>query len=245
MNHNYRAFLLCAGEGIRLKPITNKVPKCLVEIGGKPLLYYWLKLLNKGPRPKEILINTFHLPEKITDFVSEISRHIGIPITVIRETSLLGTAGSLIAHHEKVNDGSNLLLAHADNLTYFELSDLLAAHDQRPKLADITIMSFVTDSPRSCGIIETDDANILIGFVEKPSVPNGLLANAGVFLLGPTAIREIKLMNAKDFSAEIIPKYLQRALIWKNTDYHRDIGTPEALQKARNEFPTISKLQKI
>lgn len=245
MDRNYRAFLLCAGEGKRLRPITTEVPKCLVDIGGTPLLYHWLKLLNQGPRPTEIFINTFHLSEKIKQFVKDIRGEIDTPISVIQEDCLLGTAGSLIAHAEKVVDGSDLLLAHADNLTCFDIGEFFAAHHQRPESTDITIMSFDTDSPSSCGIIEIDSANVLISYTEKPIIATGMLANAGVFLLSKKAVEEIKLMNAKDFSAEVLPRYVQRALVWKNTKYHRDIGTPESLQKARYEFAKMTKLQSL
>ena len=64
MNIEYRVLLLAAGLGTRLKPHTNSKPKCLMNIGGKPLLEYWLENLEKS-YCKEVLINTHYLSEQV------------------------------------------------------------------------------------------------------------------------------------------------------------------------------------
>ena len=65
-----RAILLAGGYGKRLKPITNKVPKCLVKINKIPLLEIWIKKLQKA-KINEVLINTHYLSEEVERFVKK------------------------------------------------------------------------------------------------------------------------------------------------------------------------------
>jgi len=75
-----RAFLLAAGEGRRLRPLTDTTPKCLVPINGKPLLALWLELCRKH-RITEILINLHHLHEKVLAFLN--AREFGVNVTTV------------------------------------------------------------------------------------------------------------------------------------------------------------------
>ena len=66
------AFLLCAGYGTRLHPLTESTPKCLVEISGEPLLSYWLRILDVY-QIETILINTHHLAGKIANYIKNVN----------------------------------------------------------------------------------------------------------------------------------------------------------------------------
>ena len=76
-----------------------------------------------------------------------------IDVELIYESKLLGTAGTLknLINMVSVQD---LFVAHADNLSLFNLSDLITSFDQRPKISEITMMTFDTDEPENCGIIK-------------------------------------------------------------------------------------------
>ena len=87
-----RALLLAAGLGTRLKPITNNIPKCLVPIGGKPLLQIWLEKLEKAG-VKKFLINTHYLHEQVESFIFK-SRFKN-SVELYWEKKLKGTAGTL------------------------------------------------------------------------------------------------------------------------------------------------------
>ena len=103
-------------------------------------------------------------------------------------------------------------------------------------------MTFSTDSPQSCGIVELDEKGVVQGFHEKVSSPPGNLANAAVFLFGPEAADTIARLDSKvdlDISRDLIPQLIGRLNTWHNDTYHRDIGSPEALRAAALEFPPI------
>ena len=98
------------------------------------------------------------------------------------------------------------------------------------------MMTFITKTPEKCGIIEVNDSNIAIGFHEKIPNPPGKLANAAVYIIEPEVIEFIKNNpEIKDFSTEVLPKYLGRIATWRNTGIHRDIGSPDELLAAQKD----------
>ena len=109
-----KAMLLSAGLGNRLRPLTEKIPKCLVPINGKPILQIWLERLsaeNIGP----FLINTHYLPKQVNDFVS--ASAFSSQISLVNEVSLLGTAGTLIKNIDFFNQNDGLMI-HALSLIH-------------------------------------------------------------------------------------------------------------------------------
>ncbi|MCB1189575.1 MAG: nucleotidyltransferase family protein [Flavobacteriales bacterium] len=234
-----KALLLAAGIGSRLRPITNTIPKCLVEINGKPLLEYWLELLiNNGIN--EILINTHYKSEKVVDFIN--NNKYKEYITIVYEEELLGTGGTLLKNKSFFSK-DQILLVHADNLSLFSLKEYIYSHQNRPKDTSITMMLFETDDPISCGIVELDKQGVVIGFYEKVENPPGNLANGAVYILENSIISFLESLNkiTIDFSTEVIPSFLKKLYSYKNSIYHRDIGNIESLEKAKSEFPAIYK----
>src|SRR6185369_5050861 len=95
-----KALILAAGLGTRLRPLTNTIPKCLVPIGGKPLLEYHLDSLSKHGI-KDVLINTHYLPEQVEEYIAAYRKnHSHISITTCFEKELLGSAGTLKANED-------------------------------------------------------------------------------------------------------------------------------------------------
>jgi len=163
----------------------------------------------------------------------------------MNEPELLGTGGTLAANKDFVGDGP-VLLAHADNLTTFDVGGLISAHADRPADVAITMLAFRTDNPSSCGILETDDTGRVLAFHEKVVNPPGDLANAAVYLVEREVIRHaVALADARaaacetpfvDLSTEVIPAFVGRILAVETNGYHRDIGDPQSLAAAHREF---------
>ena len=107
-----RCLLLAAGFGTRLRPLTETTPKCLVEVGGKPLLADWIVKL-KAIGCEKVLINTHYLAANVERFIVD-SNFSDIDIELVYEPTLLGTAGTLLANHDFFR-GSTGILIHADN----------------------------------------------------------------------------------------------------------------------------------
>jgi len=229
-----RALLLAAGIGSRLRPLTDTTPKCLVRVHDRPLLDYWLDLVFEGGIERALL-NTHWLAEQVQEHVAgSVWRS---RIDLVHEEDLLGTGGTVLANRDWLQ-GEAFLLAHADNLTDFDVPGLIAAHRNRPRGHVVTMLGFRTDDPSSCGILELDRQNTVLAFHEKVKNPPGNLANGAVYVFEPSIIDDMARLGKRvvDLSTEVIPHYIGRILCVETDGYHRDIGSPESLRRAHSEF---------
>lgn len=231
-----RALLLAAGFGTRLRPLTDHTPKCLVPIHGKPLLAYWLDALFKDPRIERALVNTHYLHEAVEAFVATSPWRDRIDL--VHEPELLGTGGTILANRDWLGEEA-FLVAHADNLTDFEVGRLLDAHAAAGPDNLMTLLAFRTDTPSSCGILELDGASHVLAFHEKVPDPPGNLANGAVYVFSPKVVDRIAELERPvvDLSTEIIPDLLPRVFALEHPGFFMDIGTPESLKRAQETFP--------
>jgi mannose-1-phosphate guanylyltransferase len=228
-----KAILLAGGIGSRLRPITDTIPKCLVPIHGQPLLDIWLEQLTAndiGP----FLVNTHYLSEQVEHYIEQsLCRE---SVTLAHEPQLLGTAGTVWANREWIGD-EPFMLVHADNYCLCDFGSFVEAHNLKPPDALMTMMTFQTDTPESCGILEINNAGAVVRMHEKTKHPLGNTANAAIYIVDPAIFTMGDFLRnpPSDFSKEVIPKLLGRIIAWANTGYHEDIGTTEAYHKV-NEF---------
>ena len=226
-----KAILLAAGLGIRLRPITNTIPKCLVPIRGRPLLDIWIQnLLNSGV--KDILINTHYLSHLVIEYIQKSEYKDSVQI--VYEDVLLGTAGTL-KENIKFFGGQDGLLIHADNYCEDELVEFYEAHRKRPSQCLMTMMTFRTDCPGSCGIVEIDKNKILVDFHEKKINPPGNLANGAIYALSSQLLNEIEASTeiGNDFSLDVIKVYKEKILTYETKRILLDIGTEHNYNKVR------------
>ena len=122
-----KAFLLAAGLGTRLRPLTDHMPKCLVPVEGRPLLDLWLDNFRRAG-VDEVLVNLHHRPDQVR---SHLRPTAGSPRSATSyEPILLGSAGTLAADRDFVGSDEVFLAVNADNLTDFDLGRL-TAHSRR------------------------------------------------------------------------------------------------------------------
>lgn len=232
-----RALLLAAGLGTRLRPITNSLPKVLVPIHGRPLLDYWLELLFQSNVIDRVLINTHYFSDMVEAHIkNSIWRE---RVDLVYEADLLGTGGSIKAHRHWFEEGGDFFVAHADNLTDFDISSFVDAHQRRPAPAIMSMLAFNTDVPKQCGIVELDKIGMVKSFHEKVENPPGNLANAAAYLLSAKIFDELDQFDRTfiDFSVDVLPKCMGRIYAVVTDRYYRDIGTVESLERAHREFP--------
>jgi len=228
-----RALLLAAGLGTRLKPLTDEWPKCLMPIAARPLLEYWLSNFQAMGIPK-VLVNTSYHSNIVQNFLArpQFSNWVGW----VYESRLLGTAGTLVANLDFFR-GHTTLLVHADNWCQCDFSEFVNYHFfKRQANCPITMMTFKTDSPQECGILETDSNGVVVALHEKVAKPPGNLANAAVYLLQPEVIEWLGTHpHLSDFSNEVLPQFIGRIATWHNSGIHRDIGTFNSLRAAQDD----------
>ncbi len=126
-------FILSAGLGTRLLPLTKKYPKPLLEIGGRPIITYAMDHLI-GVGVDRFIVNTHHLPEVFPKKFPE-GQWRGVPITLRHEPVLLDTAGGLKNIEDLLEEEEVILCYNGDVMTDLPLQRLLAAHErERPEV---------------------------------------------------------------------------------------------------------------
>jgi len=227
-----KAFLLAAGIGNRLRPITDTVPKCMVRIDDRPLLDIWLDAFDRAG-VEEVLVNLHYLPEVVRSHLAARTRPPEVRTSF--EPELLGSAGTLRANRQWV-EGEDLFLAcNADNLTDFDLSSLIGAHRENQAIATLAV--FHSPNPSAGGVVDLDADGRIVGFVEKPREPVCDLTNAGMYAFGPSVLHEIGGTGPRDIGYDLLPRLVGRAQAVLVEGYFRDVGTPDDLRRAREEWP--------
>lgn len=236
-----KAFILSAGLGTRLKPLTDSTPKCLVEISSKPLLEWWFILMREHGIT-EFLINTHHLASQVKAFVETVAPSYGLDFQVVHEPELLGSAGTLAQNAKFVSGEKDFFVLYADTLTNCDLTSLLEYHRERS--SDLTMTLLEMDHPESRGIAELGPENQILSFVEKPAVPKSKMANGGNYVMSAKALDEILQRRPSgkvyDIGSDVLtlkPEKSGLRYFGMPVDcYLRDIGTLESLIEANLEW---------
>jgi len=118
------------------------------------------------------------------------------------------------------------------------LTTLLEAHTRRSPGCVMTMLTFDTESPRNSGIVEVDNMSRVIAFYEKMKESHGHKANCAVYAFENEMFDHLKGFekSPKDFSTEVIPTLLGKIQTVHTTGAFIDIGTPSALEKARDRW---------
>jgi D,D-heptose 1,7-bisphosphate phosphatase len=231
-----KAMILAAGLGSRLRPLTDTLPKCLVPIAGYPLLEYWIaRLYDAGI--SEVRINTHAHADQVRAYINRVNAEGRLHLTESFEPELLGSAGTIAANADLADGADEVIIVYADNFSDVSLLRLLTFH--RAHGDPFTMLLFRTPDPQACGIAELDDVGHVVSFVEKPREPQSDLANAGVYIVSADAYREIAALRAFDLGFEVLPRFVGRMRGWAWEGYYLDIGTPEALERARRDAPGL------
>ena len=229
-----KAMILAAGMGTRLRPLTNRMPKAMVPVDGRPLLEYNIELLREyGVR--EIAVNLHAHANAITEHFGDGSRF-GVSLTYSFEPQLLGTAGAVKELEEFFKDGPFYVI-YGDVLTRLDLGLLLAHHRACGALA--TIALYQPEDLTRCGVVQQDENGWITSFIEKPS--NGSTAdawaNAGIYLMEPALLQRMRADAPQDFGKDVFPELVRNggglagfrsdAVIW-------DVGSAERLRLAED-----------
>lgn len=231
-----KALLMAAGLGTRLRPLTERTPKCLVPIAGRPLLDYWAHAMAQAG-VREALLNTHHLPEQVRAYIDRVNAGGTLRLIESYEPELLGSAGTVHANRDYVGEGGEALVIYSDNLSDVDLGALIAFH--RSHNDPFTMLLFRAPRPEKCGIAELDAHGRVVSFVEKPETPRSDLANAGVYVMSAEAYHEIADLDAFDLGFDALPRFVGRMRGFVHEGYHRDIGDLESLAQAERDAPAI------
>ena len=239
-----KAYILAAGPGTRLRPLTNTIPKCLVPINGKALLAYHLESL-EAHGIYEIGMTARYLAEQVEAYVEEYGKaHKNMKIKFFYEPELLGSAGSLRYNQDFFAGEEYALVLHADNFTNINYSRFIAFHKEKKGLASIAC--YYEEHPESKGVVLCDENNKIFQFIEKPkkeliSTHN---ANGGMYIFNKEIFTYLAELNANplDFGNDVFPYLLEKRAdlyAYIMTEFLLDIGTPETYAAAQEKVKEL------
>jgi mannose-1-phosphate guanylyltransferase len=231
-----KAYLLAAGLGTRLRPLTKWIPKCLVPINGKPLLSIWLDV-SEALGISEVLINTHHLAEQVRDWA--VAQRSSVRIQLVHEEVLLGSAGTLSENSGFIGEDENFYIFYVDNLVSTDLKILESFHAGHSGV--LTMGLFRSPKPRDCGIVTLENDGRISSFEEKPEHPRSNFANAGIFLARRKLFDYLPACGFADLSKSVLPKLVGKMWGQILSGYLLDIGTPENYQRALAEWPAVAR----
>jgi mannose-1-phosphate guanylyltransferase len=235
-----KAFLLAAGHGTRLRPLTDSVPKCLLPIRGVPMLQIWLDLCQRHGID-EALINIHAHADTVRAFLRENTNDVKVHVS--EEQCLLGSAGTLLANRGWIGADSEFWVFYADVLTCVNLRPMIDIHQMHKGVATLGV-SEVPD-PRRCGIVTLDPTGIVREFVEKPESPKSSLAFSGIMLAESTLFDFIPDRVPADIGFDVLPNLAGRMAAFRISDYLIDMGTPENYLKAQSSWPGLDSLRVV
>jgi len=226
------AVIMAGGEGRRLRPHTETVPKPMLPVGGRPILETIIeRFLVQGVRRFRIAVN--YRAEHIIGHFGD-GRHLGAEIGYLREDRPLGTAGSLGLLDPR--PGHPLIVVNGDVLTTLRHADLLAAH--RAAGAALTVCAQTYRHQIPFGVLETRDGRVT-GIAEKPVLTHPV--SAGIYVIEPPVLDLLPRDERCDMP-DLIRTAIARGLpvhSFAMEDYWVDVGRLEDLEQADRDYAGI------
>ncbi len=232
-----KAMILAAGYGTRLLPLTEKTPKALLPLCGRPLISYTLAFLKKWGF-KEIIINLHHHPQSIKKELGDGSQF-GLRINYSYEPEILGTGGG-IKKAESFLANNTFLVINCDILVDFDLSRAMDFHQEKKALATMILRR--EEKINSYGAIEIDREGRVRQFLGKIPYGSGLdlkrLIFTGIHLFEPRVFQYIPantFCSINDTYIEMIRKN-ERVYGYLMEGYWADLGTRERYEIVKREI---------
>lgn len=229
-----KAFLLAAGNGTRLRPLTDSIPKCLASIRGTPLLDIWLQWCAMYGI-SQIIMNSHAHSEAVRRHLD--TYHGPVEVTLTTEVELLGSAGTLHENRSFVAGEEEFAVLYADVLTNCRFDMVLDCH--RSHNAPVTVGTYRVPNPTDCGIIVTDDSGRVVEFTEKPHSPKTDTAFSGILVGGPAFLDRIPRSVPADIGFDVLPAFVGEMFASPIGEYVLDIGTTAKYDQAQKEWPGL------
>jgi mannose-1-phosphate guanylyltransferase len=230
-----KAFILAAGSGTRLRPLTDTIPKCLLPIQGVPLLQIWLQNCSSAGIT-EVLVNVHSHAGQIREFAGRQQGKLAVRIA--EEHQLLGSGGTLAENQEFVAGEEAFFVLYGDVLTNLSLADMLVFHRTRNLQATLGIHQ--VPDPTQCGIVTADRDGVVRSFVEKPPHSKSNWAFSGVMVASPRIFASVPAQRPADIGFHLLPRLIGQMAAYPISNYLLDIGTLSNYRAAQSSWPGLS-----
>jgi mannose-1-phosphate guanylyltransferase len=226
-----QAIVLVGGEGTRLRPLTDSVPKPALTLVDRPFLAYMIEWLGAHGVTEAVLACGF-LPDRLREALGE-GEHEGVALTYVVEPERRGTAGAIRFAAEALGErlDDRFLALNGDVLTDLDLTALLRSHEERGARASIGL--YPVEDSAAYGLVDCDTAGAVLDFTEKTGeeVPGEI--NAGAYVLERSVLDLVPPGREVSIEREVFPRLVGDGLCALRLDgYWMDIGTQERYLQA-------------
>ncbi len=229
-----KAFILCGGQGTRLRPYTYTIPKPMLPLGRKPILEYVIRNLKRNGIT-DLVLTVGYLKEQIIDYFGDGSEW-GVKISYAQEKDEQGTAGSILSHASEVK-GTFVVVA-GDHFSRVSIKKMLDFHKKQGGIATVAFKR--AGVPLEYGIAHVDGSGRVSAFQEKPIITN--LVNSSLYVFEPEIFKYIK--PKEDFAKNVFPRLMAskgKINAYVFDDYWLDIGRTSDYDKI-NEMISVFEL---
>lgn len=188
-----QAVVLAAGEGTRLRPLTEDKPKGMVEVAGKPILTHCFEQLVGLGAEKLVVIVGYRKQNIISHFGDEFN---GVPITYAHQREQNGLAHALLKAEEHIEDDFMLMLG--DNIFRANLGDVVNRQQEERADAAFLVEEVPYDEASRYGVCDTNDYGEIEAVVEKPDDPPSNLVMTGFYTFTPAIFHACQLVQPSD-----------------------------------------------
>lgn len=236
-----QAVILSAGLGTRLRPLTDKMPKVMIPICGKPLLEHTM-LQFKKHGVSEFFINLHHLPEVIKNYFGDGSRW-EVKINYHLEQEILGTAGGMKSFEPFLGD--EFFAIYGD---IFSLMDYAKYYEYWKTKPDAIGMQRIghTENPWDKDLAEVDEELRFIKIYPKPhkELPKNYCGMRGIFIFKKRILDYVPAHTYYEIGSQLLRDVLERGekfYGYECNDYSKGIDTMEAYQKVQQDYVQVTK----
>lgn len=225
--------ILVGGAGTRLRPLTYVIPKCLLPVGGKPLLERTMKYLG-GHGITEFVLCVAYLKKQVIETFGDGSS-LGFKIEYAEADLPMGTAGQLKTAAGRLHE--TFLAMNGDIVTNLDAGRLASTHRKMGGVATIALKEFGVKIPY--GHVVIDDEGKVKAFEEKPTL--SYMANAGVYVMEPRVLDSIPPGEVVSLETDIFPKLIARGETissYYESAYWADVGSMADFERVNDEALT-------
>jgi mannose-1-phosphate guanylyltransferase len=227
-----KAVVLVGGEGTRLRPLTETIPKPLIPLVDRAFLHHVLDHLAQHG-VDEVVLSSAYLEGIFRAFLDERGEGTGPAVTWITEDEPLGTGGAVANAARVAGFDEPFLVLNGDILTDLDLGALVASHRDRGAVATIALTP--VEDARPFGLVARDEVGRVQEFREKPAERVPGVVNAGTYVLDPVALGEVPTERAVSIEREVFPGLIgtgEPVFGFVSDAYWMDLGTPEKYLEA-------------
>lgn len=230
-----QAVILCAGLGTRLRPLTDRIPKAMIPLAGKPLLEHHIEHL-KAQGISDFFINLHHYPDAIRNHFNDGSQF-GVRITYSFEPEILGTAGGLKKFEQLLND--TFILLYGDMYNEIDFRNMAAAFEKKKDAAVMIVVG--EDHPWDSDLAEISSDFRIVAFYRKPhkALPVRFKTLLATYILRKRVLKYIPENAYWEFDHQLLPELLaegEKVYTYEPDEYIKDIGAMERYEEVKTHL---------